>query len=67
MIDKIIKDLRKQADKLREEFTRIERAIEHLSGSTTKRRGPSKMSAAAGAKIAAAQRARWAKWKAAKK
>lgn len=68
----IISQLSKQASRLKIQLDRTEKAIEALSGlggvkAARVGRRKSKMSASARAKIAAAQRARWAKWKAAKK
>jgi len=53
-------------NELRARRDRIDRAIAALEGLRGKARGQGrrrKMSAAARARIAAAQRARWAKWK----
>jgi len=73
----IVTQLCKQAAQLKDQLTRTEKALEALTGrggqawkpaSTTARVGRKrKMSAAARAKIGAAQRKRWKKWKAAKK
>jgi hypothetical protein len=56
---------------LQQERARIDAALRALTGASTTRgttrTGRRTMSAAARRKIAAAQRARWAKWKAAKK
>jgi hypothetical protein len=63
----IISQLRKQATQLKNQLARTEAAIEALTGlggSVGKGRRKRKMSAAARAKIGAAQRARWKKWKA---
>jgi hypothetical protein len=59
----IIKQLRQRADALRSELNKTEMAIKALGGLS----GRSKMSASARARIGAAQRKRWAKWKAGKK
>ena len=57
-------------EQLKAERTRLDKAIAALSGlngtSNGARRGTRKMSAAARERIAAAQRARWAKFKAKK-
>jgi hypothetical protein len=66
----IISQLRKQAAHLKDQLIRTEAAIEALTGrggSTGKGRRKRKMSAAARARIAAAMRARWKRWKAARK
>ena len=55
---------------LKKERNKLERAIAALSGITGRgggRRGPRRLSAAARERIAAAQRARWAKFKAKKR
>jgi hypothetical protein len=70
--DTIVAELRKQRNHLKDQLARTEKAIAALSGLSL---GPAakhvarkwKMSAAARAKIAAFQKARWAKIKAAKK
>lgn len=55
---------------LKEERAKLDRAIEALSGTGSKSnkasRGKRNLSVAARKRIAAAQRARWAKWKAKK-
>ena len=55
---------------LKEERAKLDRAIEALSGAGSKsskaNRGKRNLSVAARKRIAAAQRARWAKWKAKK-
>jgi hypothetical protein len=67
--DTIVAELRKQRKNLKDQLSRTEKAIAALSGLSVgpvgkpKRR---KMSAAARAKIAAFQKARWAKLRAAK-
>jgi hypothetical protein len=67
----IVAHLEKSAKHLRAELEKVESAIKALGGGAKLGRPPGtgrpKMSKAARAKIAAAQRARWAKWKAAKK
>ena len=65
----IVFQLRKQATHLKDQLSRTEKAIELLTGhasSVGNGRRKRKMSAAARAKIGAAQRARWKKWKAGK-
>ena len=71
-IDPILAELRKQRTLLKDQLARAEKAIEVLSGLSLGAAGKPagkkrKMSAAARAKIAAYQRARWAKINAAKK
>jgi hypothetical protein len=68
----IISQLRKQASRLKNQLDRTEKAIQALSGlggskSAKGGRRKPKFSKAGLARIAAAQRARWAKIKAAKK
>jgi hypothetical protein len=66
----IISQLRKQSRHLKDQLARTEAAIEALTGqggAGDKGGRKRKMSAAARAKIAAAMRARWKKWKSAKK
>ena len=66
----LMTDLRAVVEQLKQERDRLDRAIEALSGATGKsgrNRGRRYLSAAARAKIAAAQRARWAKYKAEKR
>jgi hypothetical protein len=66
----IVSQLRKQARHLKDQLARTEAAVEALTGqgsavaSGGRKR---KMSAAARAKIGAAMRARWKKWKAQRK
>jgi mevalonate kinase len=63
-------DLGAVLKQLEAERTKLDKAIDALSGLTGKSsgggRGPRRISAAARARIAAAQRARWAKFKAKK-
>jgi hypothetical protein len=66
----IVSQLRKQAIHLKAQLARTEAAIGALTGqggAVGSGRRKRTMSAAARAKIAAAQRARWKVWKAAKK
>jgi hypothetical protein len=66
----IVSQLHKQAIHLKDQLARTEKAIEALTGhasSVANGRRKRKMSAAARKKIAAAQRARWKKLKAAQK
>jgi hypothetical protein len=70
----ILQELQSERGKLQQELKSIESAIAALQGSNGGRSGGSSsdrprrfMSVAARRRIAAAQRARWAKWKAAKK
>ena len=61
----ILELLRAERDKVAQQVNALDTAIRALSGmnSTRVSHGPRKMSAAARARIAAAQRARWAKVK----
>ena len=72
----VIRQLRKERDQARKRIDQLDEALKALTGvgvvnkkighaRTSGRRGT--MSAAARKRIAAAQRARWAKWKAAQK
>lgn len=75
-LDGIVRELRTQRDRAQQEVERLNAALTAL-GNLGNGNGRSKrvlaatkrkpMSAAARRKIAAAQRARWAKWKAARK
>jgi len=70
MDSNIISQLRKQAAHLKDQLSRTENAIQLLTGhasSVGNGRRKRKMSAAARAKIGAAQRKRWKKWKAGKR
>ena len=62
-------DLRAMVEQLKKERDKLDRAIAALSGVRGSRggRGRRKLSAAARERIAAAQRARWAKFKAKKR
>jgi len=74
---KVVAQLRKQRDEAQSQVEQLEQALAALGsidGSRSRGRNPQKvvtkgrtMSAAAKKRIAAAQRARWAKWKAAQK
>jgi hypothetical protein len=76
-LTKVVIQLRKERDEAQRKVEQLERvlaALGGLDGAQTRRSGTSKlgtkhgtMSAQARKKIAAAQRARWAKWKAARK
>ena len=63
----LMADLNAIIAQLKEERTKLDKAIEALSGLTRNSgdagNGTRKLSAAARERIAAAQRARWAKWK----
>ena len=69
----VLEQLREQRDEAARELTQLDKAIAVLgrgaganhAGPGTGRRGRRRMSAAARRRIAAAQKARWAKWKAA--
>ena len=66
----IVKQLKQEHDRIAQQLTGINTAIAAFSGlsvGSKPRRKRSKMSAAGRARIAAAQRARWAKVKAKKK
>jgi hypothetical protein len=74
---KVVSQLRKQRDEAQRQVEQLDQALAALGsvdGSRLRGRSPQKfkrkgrtMSAAARRRIAAAQRARWAKWKAAQK
>lgn len=63
-----LKHLRIQRDQAARALARLDAAINALDGASarnsSRRGGRSKMSAAARKRIAAAQKARWAKWRA---
>ncbi len=68
---KLVRDLRKERDRVEKHLSALNAALTAFAGvyrgtakPTGKRR---KLSAKSRARIAAAQRARWAKWKAARK
>lgn len=65
-----LKQLRQQRDEAARALARIDAAITALHGTSAtaslRRGGRRKMSAAARKRIAAAQKARWAKWRARK-
>jgi hypothetical protein len=66
---KLMTDLAAIVAQLKQERAKLDKAIEALSsvaGKSGGRRGTHRLSAAARARIAAAQRARWAKFKAKK-
>ena len=64
----LIKELKAEKDLMQRHLTGIDAALAAFAGAYTKpRRKRRKMSAAAREKIAAAQRARWAKFRAKKK
>ena len=65
----IVKQLRKERDRVESELTRLNAALGAFVGVYTSKpqRQRRKMSAKSRAKIAAAQRARWAKFRAKKK
>lgn len=63
----VVGQLKKQRDRAAKEVQRFDAAIAALSGTKYGKRTGSKMSAAGRARIAAAQRARWAKVRAGKK
>ena len=66
---KIVSDLQTQRKRVQQDLTKLDAALAALQGSAgAKLRKPRRsMSAASRRKIAAAQRARWAKWKMQKK
>ena len=62
----VLKELRKQRDQITSNLKRVDEAIAVMStldGRPVRKHGTRNMSAAARARIAAAQKARWAKWK----
>lgn len=66
----VVAQLHQKRQELKTELRRLDQAIQVLSGlggTSRARGGKRRLSAAARARIAAAQRARWAKWKKAKK
>ncbi len=62
-----LKQLRKQRDRIRQTLAGIDAAIAALGAAgarkSSRRRGRRKLSTAARRRIAAAQKARWAKWR----
>ena len=71
-VERIVRDLKKQREQAQSEVHRLDRALEALSevgrrDRGGRRGGPRRMSKAARKRIAAAQRARWAKVRAAKR
>jgi|HubBroStandDraft_6_1064221.scaffolds.fasta_scaffold1148919_2 hypothetical protein len=68
----VLSQLQAEREKMLKEVSKLEQAIgvlrglNHTTGSPSGR-SPSRMSLAARRRIAAAQRVRWAKWKAAQK
>lgn len=67
-LSQVVKQLHAERKKVQSELSRLDAAIGALSGSSTMRNGSSRprrvLSVSARKRIAAAQRARWAKWKA---
>ena len=70
-LSQAVKQLHKERQRVQSQLNQLDSAIKALNGSSGNHRrssGPRRvMSAAARARIAAAQRARWAKWKKAQK
>jgi len=71
-LTKAIQQLKQERDQARNKLDRLDEALKVLSGLTGTKQGSARgrgtrrtMSVAARKRIAAAQRARWAKWKAA--
>jgi len=71
-LTKAIQQLKQERDQARNQLDRLDEALKVLSGLTGEKQGSARgrekrrtMSVAARKRIAAAQRARWAKWKAA--
>ena len=71
-LTKAVQQLKQERDQARNKLERLDEALKVLSGLTGVKRGFTRgqgkrrtMSTAARKRIAAAQRARWAKWKAA--
>lgn len=63
----VVRQLRKERDRAAKEVQRLDAAVAALNGNSyEKRAGGGRLSAAARARIAAAQRERWAKVRAAK-
>lgn len=65
-IDSVVSQLQAERKQLAESLSRVDQALQLLRGSTTQS-GRRSLSASARARIAAAQRAHWAKWKKGKK
>jgi len=66
-LSQAVKQLRKERDRVQRELSRIDAALQAL-GNPNRSKGPRrKLSLAARRRIAAAQRARWAKFKKAQK
>ena len=63
----LIKELRREKDQLQRHLAGIDAALTAFAGAYTRPTRKRKMSAKSRAKIAAAQRARWAKFRAKKK
>jgi hypothetical protein len=64
----LVRQLTKQRDRARVEMKQLEAALKALGGwASSGKKSARRMSAKARKRIAAAQRARWAKWRAAKK
>ena len=66
-LSKTVNDLRGERNRLARELDRLDEAISVLSGlngGSARRGGKRRLSAAARKRIADAQKARWAKWKA---
>ncbi len=77
-LTKVVQQLKEERDQAQRKIEQLDEALKALTGlgvrGTARRRGPARasgkrrtMSAAARKRIAAAQRARWAKWKAAQR
>jgi hypothetical protein len=68
----VLSQLQAERQKMQKEMSKLDHAITVIRGlnnttGSTSMRPPSRMSLAARRRIAAAQRVRWAKWKAAQK
>lgn len=63
-LTQVVQRLKKERDRAQRRIEQLDEALKALTGSAQPSRKRSTMSAAARKRIAAAQRARWAKWKA---
>src|ERR1039458_9971902 len=62
-LSEIIATLKRERERLQRELKKLDSAVGALESLTKKVRGKRKLSAGARRRIAAAQKARWAKWK----
>ena len=63
-LTQVVRQLKEERDQAQRRIEQLDEALKALTGAQASRKGRT-MSAAARKRIAAAQRARWAKWKAA--